>query len=85
MHLPFRGDQSVAAEIAIVYFFSEISAERIKFSSVLIVADDSLIDPIPDEPSLKFRLVPEKLPILVKGTVTVSHCSTIFNQNQRAI
>ena len=45
---------TVAAEVPIVDFFTEVTAVSVKRLAVFIMFEQSLIDPVPDESALKF-------------------------------
>ena len=85
LYFTFRRNQTVAIEVKVMDFFTEISAEGIEFIAVCIILNQSLIDPVPDETSLKFRIIHEKIPVIGQRTATVAHCMAVFYKDQRTV
>ena len=79
-----RAYQSVVAEIIVGrVIVIEVTAVGVELSAVFLMPAQALVNEIPDEASLEFRVLADEVPVLLEATFGVAHCVSILDENQR--
>ena len=77
--------QPVHTELAIVRRVAKVAAVRGPGVAFVIVFNQRLIDPVPDEAALQARVLAERLPVFGESAEAVTHRVGIFAEDQRAL
>ena len=76
---PVRAYQTVVTEIIVrTIVLIKISAIRIYFNTVFIFPTHRLVNKVPNEPTLEFRIFTYQVPIFFESTHRIAHSMGIF-------
>src|ERR1035441_6406905 len=79
-----RKNQAIGAEIVVVWLVAKIAAVSPEVFSITSLFADALVDPIPDEASMRPLRGFEEVPILLKIPRAISHRVRVLDLKERA-